>query len=516
MDYTKKLRTQLFIQIALGLLLVGVFAIGIWFVLSGYTDIGLLLAAVVAFVATTFFSLLIATFLVQITLEPVTKLTQAILHVSPDHENDPMTSAPNLEKIQTGKELITNLALQVYQLASQESRHSPGATNTNKESIMQSINVVNHFPLPLFVLNNERRITHTSELGLAYCGLSSAKLFGSVFEDTIRLEFPSEQTLHDWFVECQQSKVTNTRFWERVRVSLPDETVKQCDVSASYNRKNPGGAEFIITLFDRTEHYGQDDESLGFVAIAVHELRTPLTMLRGYIEVLEEELEGKLDPELEDFMQKMNVAAGQLTIFVNNILNVTRIEKNQLMLHLHEVDWAKTLNAVLDDMDIRAQMNGITIERNIANNIPMVGIDTVSIYEVVANLIDNAIKYSQDSKKILVSSTIGDTGFVETTIQDYGIGMPSNVTTNLFERFYRNHQTRGKISGTGLGLYLTKAIISAHGGQVWVRSKENEGSTFGFSVIPYDQLAEELKQGDNKDIVRQSHGWVKNHSMYRR
>jgi len=156
------------------------------------------------------------------------------------------------------------------------------------------------------------------------------------------------------------------------------------------------------------------------------------------------------------------------------------------------------------------------LERHIDENIPTVGIDRVSIYEVIANLIDNAIKYRGKSKKIIVTSKVGGNGLVHTTVQDFGVGMPSSVTTNLFEKFYRNHRTRNKVSGTGLGLYLTKAIISAHGGQVWVNSKEGEGSTFGFSVVPYAQLDKELRESGDKEIIRQSHGWVKNHSMYRR
>jgi signal transduction histidine kinase len=87
---------------------------------------------------------------------------------------------------------------------------------------------------------------------------------------------------------------------------------------------------------------------------------------------------------------------------------------------------------------------------------------------------------------------------------------------NLFTKFYRDHRNRAQIGGTGLGLYLSKAIIAAHGGSLWVRSKEGEGSTFGFSIMPYAQLAEEIKQSGDQGITRGAHGWIKNHSLYRR
>src|SRR5690606_28026552 len=103
--------------------------------------------------------------------------------------------------------------------------------------------------------------------------------------ESVDLEFPSEHTLKSWIAECQDQKVTSRAYWQRVRVRLKDgKTVKQCDLAAYYNRDNTSGTEFIVTLFDHSQQYNQDDETLGFVALAVHELRTPLTILRGYIE----------------------------------------------------------------------------------------------------------------------------------------------------------------------------------------------------------------------------------------
>jgi two-component system sensor histidine kinase VicK len=86
---------------------------------------------------------------------------------------------------------------------------------------------------------------------------------------------------------------------------------------------------------------------------------------------------------------------------------------------------------------------------------------------------------------------------------------------NLFTKFYRDHRNRAQIGGTGLGLYLSKSIITAHGGNIWVKSKEGQGSTFGFTLLPYAKLTEGQKSG-NAELVRGAHGWIKNHSLYRR
>lgn len=454
---------------------------------------------------------LLAIFIGRYILEPLHVVWQAIVHIAPGIST---VQAPNLEKVRLGRELVTTLVTQVYQFASQQDSKEQA---TRRKEMLQAATIVSRFPLPLFVFNKDQLVTNASDSALSYCQLESATLFGKPLFDNLNLEFSNERTLEAWIKDCQQNKVTDTEYWQHIRVRLPSgEEVRQCDMAAYYNRDNPSGTEFIVTLFDHTEDYNKDDQSLSFVAIAVHELRTPLTILRGYVEVFEDELGEKLDDEMKDFMHKMRVSSDQLSAFVNNILNVARVEENQLVLHLTEENWDNILREAAGTMELHAKVHGKTFEYQIDANLPSVGVDRVSILEVVDNLLDNAIKYSDKSDKIILKSALNKAGMVETSIQDFGVGIPTSVLSNLFEKFYRNHRTRGQIGGTGLGLYLCKAIVSAHGGQIWVKSKEGEGSTFGFTLQPYKQLAAELKKGNNTDIVRQAHGWIKNHSLYRK
>jgi signal transduction histidine kinase len=489
-----------------------IFALGTTWVAVSLLDIPVPLAIGIGGVLGTLLAVVISFRLPDRILEPLKAISDAILHVSPGHSSTP---APNPETLRLGRELISGLALEVYQLASHASSQNDEGY---RKELIQATTIVSRLPLPLFVFNKDQFVTNASEVGMAYCGVTSAQLFGKPLYENVKLEFPSEHTLEDWITECQSGKITDTAYWERVRVRLTGNEAEyhQCDIAAHYDRDNPSGTEFIITFFDRSKQYNQDDQAVGFVALAVHELRTPLTMLRGYIEVFEEELSDKLDGELKDFMHKMHVSADQLTAFVNNILNVARVDENQLVLRLDEQDWLHVLQHAIEDMSLKAQVHGKTIQCEIEPNLPMVAVDRISIYEVINNLIDNAIKYSGESKVIRVESHMGKDGMIETTVQDGGVGVPESVLPNLFEKFYRNHRTKSQVGGTGLGLYLCKAIVTAHGGQIWAKSKEGEGSTFGFSLQPYSNLADELKKGNNKDIVHSAHGWIKNHSLYRR
>ena len=510
MDDFQKLQRKAYGYLFMAFLAVVTFSIVVW---TGTISLGLssLTAAIISITGTVIAAAWTAHITSRKLLQPLHMLWQAILHVAPDSNN---VAPPNIESLHMGRELITALAARVYQFASQQDSRDLA---THRNEVVQAVNIVNHFPLPVFVFNKQQLVTQASNSGLEYVGLQSSQLFGKPLFDSLHLEFPSERTLETWTADCQTNKVTDQAYWQRVRVRLADgETVKQCDIAAYYNRDNPSGTEFIVTLFDHTEQYQQDDQSLSFVALAVHELRTPLTMLRGYIEVFEEELADNLDAELSGYMHKMRLSADQLTAFVNNILNVVKVEENQLTLHLVEGDWEPILRAAAANMQLRAEVLGKKITFQIEPNLPKVAVDPVSISEVVNNLLDNALKYSAGSQEIILAATLNQEKMVETTVQDFGVGIPGSVLPNLFEKFYRNHRTRAQVGGTGLGLYLTKALVDAHGGQVWVKSKEGKGTTFGFTLQPYGQAGDGLKDKNSGELVRQAHGWIKNHSYNRR
>lgn len=449
-------------------------------------------------------------------LQPLFVLWKAITHLSDKAQNDP---PPQAEQLKIGRTLVGNLLLQLYQLASTV-EPSAESEEGHRSKMIQAANIVNHMPLPLFVFNKDLLVTNASDAGLTYCGIESSQLFGKILSETIHLEFPSERTLDKWIEDCKQNRVTDTAHWERVRVVLSDASnqqtkLRRCDMAAYYNRDNPSGAEFIVTMFDRSEQYGHDDNNMSFVALAVHELRTPLTMLRGYIEVFTDELNESLDDEMKGFLQKMDISARQLNAFVDNILNVAKVDENALTLHLTKADWKQTLEEIVAELTPKALTHDIALELHVADELPPVAIDKVSVTEIITNLLDNAIKYSDNAKKIIVASKLNKEGVVETTVQDFGVGIPESVLPHIFEKFYRNHRTKAQIGGSGLGLYLSKSLVNAHGGNIWVSSKVGEGSTFGFSLQPYDHVASQQPLGE-EGMTRTAHGWIKNHSIYRR
>ncbi len=461
----------------------------------------LLLAVIVPLLVTTYF------------VQPMRLIWQAILHIAP---NAPGVAAPDPSQLRFGQELVTTLIGHIYQIA----HVAKALEQTDSKPNLQTNFIASSLPLPLIVMDAANTVVFANEVMLHYIGHSAEEVIGKNAYAALDIAFTSEYTLDKWLQNAKAHKVTDTNTWERVRLAVPDaKEPKLLDLTAYYNRDNSQGLETMIVFFDRTKRYAEDEQAMSFISLAVHELRTPLTLLRGYIEVFEEELHGKLNDELEGFLSKMHAASQQLTAFTNNILNVSRFENDQLILKLHEEKLADIVASSVSDMRLRARVQGVKLTLQIAAGLPTVGADRVSIYEVVNNLIDNAIKYSGQGKEIIISVYVNKDGSVETTIQDFGVGIPASALPNLFDKFYRNHRSRASVSGTGMGLYLAKTMIDAQDGELWVKSKENRGSIFGFTLKPFSQLAALAKEkgaGDNKDIVRSPHGWIKNHSLYRR
>lgn len=513
MDHLQLLRQQVKLY-ALGVIIAGnILVIAVWWALVELAGLPLPLTALITLFVAVSSAFVLSRLISSYALQPVQALWQAVLHLSPSEHG---VAAPNVEQLKVGRELVTSLAAQIYQL-------SDVANEAAEEGKRQVSDIRHNFvavnlPLPFIVLDNAENIVFANEAASKYIGMDQPEdLVGKNVYMVLDMSFPNQDTFDIWLKEVKIKSAVATKTWERVRLNVRDNHPSRLfDLASYYNRDNPDRHETMLVLFDHTQEYSQDEQAVSFIALSVHELRTPLTLLRGYIEVFEDEINQTDDEELKGFMLKMKSQADQLMAYVNNILNVARIDDDQLELQLDEQSWPEVLKSAIEALSLRAKVRGITLHCRIATDLPTVGVDRISIYEVINNLVDNAIKYSGTSKTIEIESRLTKDGMVETTVQDFGLGISSSIMPNLFTKFYRDHRNRAQIGGTGLGLYLSKAIVTAHGGNLWVRSKEGEGSTFGFTLVPYSQLADELKKSGNKEIVRNAHGWIKNHSLYRR
>ena len=216
-----------------------------------------------------------------------------------------------------------------------------------------------------------------------------------------------------------------------------------------------------------------------FISIASHQLRSPLTSVKWILELFQKDELGKITPEQAEYLRILNENNERMIRLVNNLLNISRIETKSLKIENQPVEIKKLIKNIIKGTKIEALAKNIQLEVKISSQIPKsIKTDKNKLEIVLQNLIDNAIKYSHKDGKINIR-VIQSKDKIKIEIHDHGVGIPENEQDYIFQKFFRAaNATRYQITGTGLGLYLSKSIIEALGGKINFKSKEGTGSTF--------------------------------------
>lgn len=331
----------------------------------------------------------------------------------------------------------------------------------------------------------------------------------------LRLLFEPEDAFNRWLQQCREQSVHAEQTWLRVPDRILGEEGRHIyNVSVNYEKGSK--SEVVLVAFDATSVFQPEDDELDFIAFAAHELRGPITVIRGYLDVLDIELGDQLRPDQKELMKRLIVSSNRLTGYINNILNTSKYDRRHLKLHLVEDTIANIYDTIRDDMMLRASSQNRLLAVNFPDDLPTVAADHTSISEVISNMIDNAIKYSNEGGAITVGAS-ANRDFVTVSITDHGIGIPANIIGNLFHKFYRSHRSRETVAGTGIGLYLCKAIVESHGGSIEVISTEGSGSTFSFTVPTYSSVSDKLQANDhtNAGLISTNQGWIRNHAKFK-
>lgn len=218
-----------------------------------------------------------------------------------------------------------------------------------------------------------------------------------------------------------------------------------------------------------------------FLGNVSHELKTPLTVVSGYAQTSEMLLAAQ--PENESVANKMKLISSEaerLALMVGQILDVTRIEEGRMTIDKKPCRINEIIQSAVDTHFPILNKNNNRLKLKIDSGLPKIDADSLKITQVVVNLIANAIRFTTDGE-ITVSARFAD-GFIETAISDTGAGIEQERFTAIFERFNKNKNPAGIETGTGLGLYICKYIVEAHGGTISVESEIGIGSTFRFTI----------------------------------
>lgn len=238
-------------------------------------------------------------------------------------------------------------------------------------------------------------------------------------------------------------------------------------------------AQIILYVRNVTRLHELEELRSTFLSMTSHELQTPVAIIKAYAETLQRKF-GASDPVLRDALQAIDGETDRLARLITNLLRVARAEAGSLPVRLVDVDLADLAARVVERLRARTTNHRFVVQ--FPDAFPTVAADPERIEEVLSNLVDNAIKYSPYGGTISVEGRVTPS-MVEVRVADEGPGIPLGEQARLFQRFYRlQGDPNRKTSGVGLGLYLVRAIVEAHGGQVWVESEWGHGATFGFSL----------------------------------
>lgn len=267
-------------------------------------------------------------------------------------------------------------------------------------------------------------------------------------------------------------------------------------------------AQTIVTIHDETKTRELENMKIDFVSMAAHELRTPLASLRGYIELISYKEGPQMSEETNKYLKQALKSSNELGGLINNLLDVTRIERGTLTLNMERMDLAATIAQAVDDMRFAAEDKDIRLSYDGPADGAFVMADGIALREVVNNLLTNAVKYTQSHGTVNISLQRDGDNYV-THVRDTGRGIPKKALPYLFTKFYRVHGGLDSGStGTGLGLFISKSIVERHNGTIGVTSQEGAGSVFTFSIPAAGESQAAQQDQETQTFIRRHRGWV--------
>jgi PAS domain S-box-containing protein len=340
------------------------------------------------------------------------------------------------------------------------------------ESIIESVYA------GLIMVNKNGRIMQMNASARAMLGIRNGEVTGKMYEDVIESDKVKEilQTSMDESAEAAEE------------ISLPSPTSpdeeKIFQVQSALVKGEDQQPIGVVAIFnDITEIRGIERMKTAFVSTVSHELRTPLTSIKGFISTLLQDEDGTFydfDTQRE-FYRIIDTECDRLTRLISDLLNVSRIEAGRALdLNPKPVNIPPLMEKVLSVQRSYTDRHQLVLD--IASEIPIIVGDEDKLDQILTNLTNNAIKYSPKGGTITVS-VLHDGDKIRFSVADQGMGIPKEHQPKVFERFHRidNRDTR-EVGGTGIGLYLVKHLVEAHGGTIWVESEVGEGSSFIFEL----------------------------------
>ena len=338
--------------------------------------------------------------------------------------------------------------------------------------------ILNSTAEAVIALDHEKRIVTANQAAGKLTKREPQELVGQMVDTVFALTKKHEPQHIDYLAK-------ETATYDSLEYAAPDGILYYINLTVARTRHSVEGVEAIITIHDETKSRELDAMKMDFVSMAAHELRTPISGIRGYLELILFGFASELNEQVRNYIHHAHNSSMELMGLVNNLLNISRIERGALSLTMERLDWVTSIQRSLSNAQFNAADKHISLSYEGPERGCYIMADGVAIQEVINNLVSNAIKYSPEGGQVVVRLK-EDNGHYLTEVVDQGVGIPKQAQGNLFTKFYRvNSGLTDASGGTGLGLFISRSIVERHGGKIWVDSDEGKGATFSFTLPIY-------------------------------
>ena len=243
--------------------------------------------------------------------------------------------------------------------------------------------------------------------------------------------------------------------------------------------ENEQASMMVFTSHDVTERTEAEQRKDAFISMASHELKTPVTSLKGFTNILQRRFNKQGDEQALVYLEKIDRQVNKLTKLINDLLDVSKIQKGKLTYQEERVDLVALIHEIIENVQGTTQTHTLHFEET--KDVQVV-CDKDRLGQVLINLLTNAMKYSPQAENVVVRVS-QDSENAIVSVQDFGIGIPQAHQERIFEQFYQVTDPEEKTyPGLGIGLYISSEIVKRHGGRLWVESCKGEGSTFYFTL----------------------------------
>ncbi len=346
----------------------------------------------------------------------------------------------------------------------------------------------------IIALDFNKKVVLLNKSAEEITGFTQTELTGQPIDQAVHLFSEQEEILSKTYCSNSFNQVAK----------LVGKQGKQAKVNLSTVQLNgtvQTNVSCILIMHDIAKEEELEKMRLDFVSMASHELRTPLTSIIGYLSVFIDENKGKVESTELDLLAKSLTSAKQLLTLVGNLLNVNKIEREQMSVFPQPLDYLPIVTKVVEDLKSQAVQKNVILNFDSPGSLPKILADPIRTPEVITNLVANAINYTNAGGHVSVSLAVSPNEII-TSISDTGVGVPKEAIPHLFNKFFRvSNQLQQASKGTGLGLYISKSIVEKLGGKIWVESEVGKGSKFSFTL----PLAEKKSTGilNNGNFVGQ-------------